>query len=184
MPKKKSQRERINLLEETFLNARGHKLKINNIKKTYENNGIKLSDKTIYEDLKLIATCDKRDQNYWILNTTTKINNQKKILIRNLRLFNIYHPVILANPLDIGTLNSTNKQIQLFSIYLELKSNKPLYHLEKIINDLKIYYTLQKRNLSELIWNYHINNRHLQLTFTDKEAVIELYSLLVDLSNN
>lgn len=78
MPKKKSQRERINLLEETFLNARGHKLKINNIKKTYENNGIKLSDKTIYEDLKLIATCDKRDQNYWILNTTTKINNQKK----------------------------------------------------------------------------------------------------------
>lgn len=78
MSKKKSCRGRINLLEEAFLKAKNHKLKINQVRKTYEDNGIDLSDKTIYEDLKSIATCDKRDNNYWILNATTKINNQKK----------------------------------------------------------------------------------------------------------
>ncbi len=184
MSKKKSCRGRINLLEEAFLKAKNHKLKINQVRKTYEDNGIDLSDKTIYEDLKSIATCDKRDNNYWILNATTKINNQKKILIHHLRLFNIYHPVILANPLDIESFNPVNNQIQLFSIYLELKPNKPLYYLEKIIYDLKSYYALKNKNLSKLLWYHSINNRHLQLIFKDKEAVVELYFLLVELSSN
>ena len=179
-----SQADRIILLEELFLNTKNHKLRINSVKKAYEKNNISLSDKTIYEDLKLIATCDKRDNNNWVLNSTTKINKQKKELIRTLRSFSIYHPVVFATPLDIESVDYLNKRIQLFSIYLELKPKKPLYLLEKIIIDLKKYYKLQNQDLYEYIWDYHINNRHLQLTFNDKESVIELFSLLVDFSNN
>ncbi len=76
---KMSQADRIILLEELFLNTKNHKLRINSVKKAYEKNNISLSDKTIYEDLKLIATCDKRDNNNWVLNSTTKINKQKNV---------------------------------------------------------------------------------------------------------
>lgn len=174
------------MLEDFFLQSKNHKLKMKQITSFYEKNGISLDDKTIRADLNEISTCSPSDNFYWILNSSTQLNYQKKQIHSMLKHCTIYHPVQHVNTLELDVKFEAfeNPKLELYSIFIQLNSRKPNYYLEKLLIDLGFLYKLEKKDLNKSIWSNEIIGKRLQLTFNDREKLIEMYSLINQLKQS